>query len=260
MQRTNTPRPGGRARRALSRREFCRVSAGGGGALLVAVCLPFGGCAVPRPPAAGGAPFTPNAFVRIDPDGRVTIRVARPEIGQGVRTALPLLVADELDADWAAVHIEQGGVDHDAFGDQFAGGSQSVRNGWAPLRHAGAVARTLLIQAAAERWGVAAAACSTARGVVLHDASGRRAAYGTLTAAAARLPVPGEVKLKDASTFTLIGRPTRQRDARTSSRAGRASGWMHARRGCATPASSARRCSAPACSRSMRSRRARSAA
>lgn len=213
MQRTNTPRPGGRARRALSRREFCRVSAGGGGALLVAVCLPFGGCAVPRPPAAGGAPFTPNAFVRIDPDGRVTIRVARPEIGQGVRTALPLLVADELDADWAAVHIEQGGVDHDAFGDQFAGGSQSVRNGWAPLRHAGAVARTLLIQAAAERWGVAAAACSTARGVVLHDASGRRAAYGTLTAAAARLPVPGEVKLKDASTFTLIGRPTRQRDA-----------------------------------------------
>ena len=213
MQRTNTPRPGGSARRALSRREFCRVSAGGGGALLVAVCLPFGGCAVPRPPAAGGAPFTPNAFVRIDPDGRVTIRVARPEIGQGVRTALPLLVADELDADWAAVHIEQGGVDHDAFGDQFAGGSQSVRNGWAPLRHAGAVARTLLIQAAAERWGVAAAACSTARGVVLHDASGRRAAYGTLTAAAARLPVPGEVKLKDASTFTLIGRPTRQRDA-----------------------------------------------
>ncbi len=104
------------------------------------------------------------------------------------------------------------GVDHDAFGDQFAGGSQSVRNGWAPLRHAGAVARALLIQAAAERWGVDAAGCSTARGVVRHAGSGRRAAYGTLTAAAARLPVPGAVKLKDASTFTLIGRPTRQRD------------------------------------------------
>lgn len=209
----SAPRPGAGAGRRLSRREFCRVGAGGGGALLVAVCLPLGGCAVPRPRASGGAPLAPNAFVRIDPDGQVTITVARAEIGQGVRTSLPLLVAEELDADWAAVRIEQGGVDRDAFGEQFAGGSQSVRTGWTPLRRAGAVARALLVQAAAARWGVDPGSCSTARGVVRHAASGRRAPYGTLTAAAARLPVPGEVQLKDASTFTLVGRPTRQRDA-----------------------------------------------
>jgi CO/xanthine dehydrogenase Mo-binding subunit len=163
---------------------------------------------------AAAAAFAPNVFVRLDPDGRITITVARPEIGQGVRTALPMIVAEELDADWSRVHIEQAlAADHDVYGSQHAGGSQSVRVGWLPLRRAGAIARAMLIAAAAQRWGAEAASCDTEKGVVVHPPSGRRTAYGALASAAARLPVPAEAPLRDASRFRLIGRPMRQLDA-----------------------------------------------
>src|SRR5579864_986498 len=132
MSVLNSSAPG--APRKLSRRQFCRISALGGGALIVGVYVPVIGHAAPARRAA--APFAPNVFVRIDPDGSVTLTVARPEIGQGVRTALPMLLAEELDVDLASVRIEQAGTDHAAYGDQYARGSQSVRNGWAPLRHA----------------------------------------------------------------------------------------------------------------------------
>jgi len=199
------------APRRLSRRQFCRIGALGGGALVVGVYVPLAGCAARGGPARRpAAAFTPNAFVRIDPDGTVTLTVARPEIGQGVRTALPMMLAEELDVDLASVRIEQAGVDHAAYGDQYAGGSQSVRTGWAPLRRAGAVARAMLVAAAAQRWNVDPAACRTAGGAVLHPPSGRRASYAVLASDAARLPVPEQVALKGAADFVLVGRPTRQ--------------------------------------------------
>ena len=194
----------------LSRRDFCRISVLATGALLVETCLPGGASAAAHRPAS--TPFAPNAFVRIDANGDVTILVSRPEIGQGVRTSLPMLVAEELDVHWSQVRIEQAGVDEAAFGDQYAGGSQSVAHGWNALRHAGAVARSVLVSAAAERWRVATGSCTTAGGVVTHAPSGRRLSYGQLAAAAARLPVPETVPLKDPGRYTIIGRPTRQLD------------------------------------------------
>ena len=203
-----------KAPRELSRREFCTASALATGALLVQAYMLPAASATRRHGAAPAQVFVPNAFLRIDPDGRVTITVARPEVGQGVRTSLPMLVAEELDADWTAIRIEQAPtVDHDAYGDQYAGGSQSVSHGWDLLRHAGAVARTLLVRAAAQQWGVDPQACETSRGVVAHAASGRRLSYGVLTASAAKLPVPAEVSFKEASRYTILGRPTRQLDA-----------------------------------------------
>ena len=196
--------------RRLSRRQFCRVSALGGGALLVAVQCPLVAGAARHGADPDRRAFVPNAFVRIDPGGRITLTVARPEIGQGVRTSLPMMLAEELDADLSAVRIEQAGIDHAVYGDQYAGGSQSVRNGWSPLRQAGALARTLLLTAAAQRWGVDAATCHTAHGVVQHPPSGRRATYGELAAQAARLPLPEKVTLKEARDYTLIGRATAQ--------------------------------------------------
>lgn len=202
--------PAGSTARRLSRRQFCRVSALGGGALLVAVQLPLVAGAARRAAQPAARAFAPNAFVRIDPDGQITLTLARPEIGQGVGTSLPMILAEELDADLSAVRIEQARIDHAAYGDQFAGGSQSVRTGWAPLRNAGAVARTLLAAAAARRWGVDPATCRTARGVVHHLPSGRSASYGALAAEAARLPLPEKVTLKEPGDYTLIGRSTAQ--------------------------------------------------
>jgi len=199
----------------LSRRQFCQVSALGTGAFLMSIHLPaIAGAPASDSRGAAAAAFAPNVFVRLDPDGRITITVARPEIGQGVRTALPMIVAEELDADWSRVHIEQAlAADHEVYGSQHAGGSQSVRVGWLPLRRAGATARAMLIAAAAQQWGAEAASCDTEKGVVVHSPSGRRAAYGALASAAARLPVPAEAPLRDASRFHLIGHPMRQLDA-----------------------------------------------
>ena len=201
---------------APGRREFLKAGAAAAGGLLLAVCLPsrlrgeLAGAAA-APPADAFA----NAFLRIGTDGSITITVPRPEIGQGVRTALPMLVAEELEADWTRVRVEQADLDPERFGrdTQFSGGSNSVRGSWLPMRRAGAAAREMLARAAAERWGVDAGSCRAVRGTVQHAASGRRASYGELAAAAARLPVPAEPRLKDPSTFTVIGRRTRLLDA-----------------------------------------------
>jgi isoquinoline 1-oxidoreductase beta subunit len=199
-------RPGG-----LSRRAFCQVAALAAGGLLVHVrTLGANGS------RAGAAPtvFAPNVFVAIDRDNEITIIVARSEIGQGVRTSLPMLVAEELDADWSKIRIEQAAfVDRNAYGDQYAGGSQSVRNGWRTLREAGALARALIVQAAARQWNVDPQSCRTSRAIVSHPESGRSATYGSLAAAAAALPVPDQVGLKAPQSYTLIGRPVGQRAA-----------------------------------------------
>src|SRR5262245_14687461 len=169
----------------LHRREFLKVGALAGSGLLL-------GIRVPEARAAGGkrvAPFQPNVFVRVDTTGAVTIWLARSDMGQGVRTALPMIVADEMDADWTSVRIEQADAHPAKYGRMMTVGSTSVRGGaWTPLRQAGAAAREMLVAAAAAKWGVGVAECRTEKGRVVHAASNRTAGYGELAEAAAALP------------------------------------------------------------------------
>src|SRR5918999_661858 len=185
----------------VDRRDFIKLGAVAGTGLLLGFRLPDR-----RESAAPIASLEPNAFVRVDPDGDVTIWLGRSDMGQGVRTALPMIVADEMDADWSKVRVVQADAHPSKYGRMMTVGSTSVRNGaWMPLRRAGASAREMLVAAAAARWGVAAGECATASGRVTHRGSGRSAGYGELADAAAALPVPSEPRLKDPSEFTLIG-------------------------------------------------------
>lgn len=192
-----------------SRRLFLQAGAAVGGGLLLSFELPG---AV----RAAGAPAGPalNAFVRIAPDGIVTIAAKRPEIGQGIKTSLPMLIAEELDVDWAKVRIEQAPVDAKVYGDQSAGGSTSTPDEWEPARQVGAVGRALLIQVAAQRWGVPASGLVTEPGVVVDPAGKRRLAYGELVEAAAKLtpPDPKTVPLKDPKAYRIVGKPHGQSD------------------------------------------------
>jgi len=187
----------------MHRREFVRVSATAAGGLLVTVAVP---ATVRRVMATDrvGPGVSLGPFVEIGADGIVTIASKNPEIGQGVKTSLPLLVAEELDVPWEQVRVVQADLDA-RYGDQFAGGSTAVSENWEGLRKAGATARHLLIAAAAARWDVDPAGCGTDAGAVVHRSSGRRAPYGTLAADAARLPVPGEVPMKGRAAYRLIG-------------------------------------------------------
>jgi len=183
----------------VSRRQFLQASVVGGAGLILGVSY--------RPArAAGASRFQPNAFLAIDRTGRVTIWVAKSEMGQGVRTALPMIVADELEADWEQVRVEQA-LAEPKYGRMGTGGSSSVRTTYEPLRKAGAAAREMLVAAAAAQWKVEPSSCRAERGAVLHPASGRRAGYGELVSAAAELPVPGDPKLKDPAQFRYIGKP-----------------------------------------------------
>jgi len=189
----------------LDRREFVRLGALAGGGLFLGVYVP--GRLDAEAAADGLAEFRPNAFVRIGTDDQVTIWLARSDMGQGVRTALPMIVADELDADWSRVTIEQADAHPSRYGRMMTVGSGSVRNGaWMPLRQAGAAAREMLVAAAAARWTVAASTLRTENGRVFHDASKRSAAYGELADAASAMPVPEKPRLKDPSAFRLIGK------------------------------------------------------
>jgi len=186
---------------ALDRRDFVKLSAVAGGGLVLG--LPF---ARPLTMESELADLQPGPFVRVGVDGTVTIWVAKSEMGQGVRTALPMIVADELDAAWPSVEIVQAEGHADRYGRQMTVGSSSVRGGaWTSLRRAGATARAMLVSAAATRWGVAVASLRTEKGRVMHDESGRSLSYGELAAEAALLPVPEDVPLKDPSEFHLIG-------------------------------------------------------
>jgi len=185
----------------IDRRDFIKIGAVAGTGLLLGVRLPARGES-----AAPVVSLQPNAFLRVDLNGDVTIWLGRSDMGQGVRTALPMIVADELDADWSRVRVVQADAHPTKYGRMMTVGSTSVRNGaWMPLRRAGASAREMLVAAAAARWGVAAEECTTAKGRVTHRASGRSIGYGELADAAAALPVPAEPRLKDPSRFTLIG-------------------------------------------------------
>jgi isoquinoline 1-oxidoreductase subunit beta len=198
---------------AVSRRAVLTAGLAAGGGLLLRVSLPGW---IGAADAAGTADFAPNAFIRID--GRVTLIMPQVEMGQGTYTSMSMLIAEELEVDLAQVHVEHAPPDDKLYGNpalgfQVTGGSTSVRGFWKPLRLAGATARTMLIAAAAQSWKVDAAGCRTEKGEVIHAASGRRLGYGALADAAAKLPVPATVALKDAKDFKLIGTPAKRIDA-----------------------------------------------
>ena len=179
-----------------SRRDFLRAVAMGGGGLLLGVRLG-------ADDVAAAAEFRPNAWLRLTPDGRIVFLVGRSEMGQGVRTALPMIVAEELEVDLAAVEIEQAWPGC-GFDDLGTGGSSSMADDWDRVRTAGAAAREMLVAAAAARWGVAPAACRAERGRV-HAEDGRSLAYAELVAAAAGQPVPASPRLKPVASFRVVG-------------------------------------------------------
>jgi isoquinoline 1-oxidoreductase subunit beta len=184
----------------LSRREFISAGVAAGAGLVIGFYLPHGSN------GGGGEVFSPNAYLAIMPDSKVFVVIARSEMGQGVRTSLPMILAEELEADWKQIRIEQAGAST-LFGDQTTGGSASVRTTWDPMRKAGAAAREMLISAAALEWGVARASCKAENGAVLHAASNRRATYGELAQRAATLPVPTDIPLKQAKDYKIVGKP-----------------------------------------------------
>jgi len=186
---------------APSRRGFLKVGLAAGGGLM----LSFAGV---LDADADGGPVVLNAYLRIAPDGVVTIAAKNPEIGQGIKTMLPMIIADELDVDWSAVRIEQARNDPAAYGPQFAGGSTATPLNWDLMRKVGASGRALMIAAAAQTWNVPESECSTSSGVVRHTPSGKTLAYGALAARAASLPAPdmGKLSLKDPKDFKIIGR------------------------------------------------------
>jgi isoquinoline 1-oxidoreductase beta subunit len=185
----------------LSRRGFFKASALLGGGLLIDFAIPIDA------PAASSAASMLNAFVAIDTAGTITIAARNPEMGQGVKTSLPMIVAEELDADWAQVRVEQADLDPARYGPQSSGASMSTMVGYTPMRQAGAIARDMLMRAAAARWAVPVAELTTAASMVSHKASGRSLPYGALAQEAAQLPPaqPDDLPLKSSERFTIIG-------------------------------------------------------
>lgn len=190
----------------FSRRNFIRTSSLASGGLLIGFNL-FNSC---KPNAKAPVDIADldykdfNAYIKIAENGAVSIFSPNPEIGQGVKTAMPMLIAEELDVAWSNVNVIQGDLDTVNFQRQVAGGSQSIRLGWEPLRQTGATARQMLVNAAAARWGVDPSSCTTKNGVIT-NAKGETLGYGAVVAEAAVLDVPENVTLKDPKDFTIIG-------------------------------------------------------
>jgi len=184
-----------------SRRFFLKAGLAAGGGLMISLEAPWQA-------NAAAPPVVLSAYIRVAPDGIVTIMSKNPEIGQGIKTSLPMIIAEELDADWKDVRIEQAPTDSRAYGLQFAGGSLSTPMNFDAMRKAGALGRALLVAAAAKQWGVPDGECTTSDGVVIHAASGRKVRYGALATAAAGLPAPNlsTLKLKDPKDYKILGR------------------------------------------------------
>ena len=184
--------------RKVGRREFLELSAMSGAGLWLALHLPA------RAEAAEGAALAPDAYLRVEPGGAVTVFLAKSEMGQGTYTGMAVLVAEELEADWKSVRVVQADADK-KFGQMITGGSRSVRQFFDPLRKTGATAREMLISAAARKWGVDRSSCRAESGAVVHAPSGRKLGYGALASAAAREEVPKDPPLKDPKDWKLIG-------------------------------------------------------
>ncbi|MGC2199611.1 MAG: xanthine dehydrogenase family protein molybdopterin-binding subunit [Stellaceae bacterium] len=200
----------------LTRRSFLQAGAAAGGGLLLSLRLPF---AKGDAEAADADGFTPNAFIRIGGDGQILLTMPYVEMGQGTYTSIPMLIAEELEVDLKQVQLEHAPPNEKLYGNPLLGGvqatgnSNAIRAAWQPLREAGAIARSMLVSAAAKRWNVDQASCRAQSGEVLHAPTGRSAKYGELAADAARIPVPESVALKRPDDFRLIGTPAKRLDA-----------------------------------------------
>jgi isoquinoline 1-oxidoreductase subunit beta len=200
----------------LSRRGFLQAGAAAGGGLLLSLTLPF---ANRQAKAAGADGFAPNAFIRIGADGQIVLTMPYVEMGQGTYTSVSMLIAEELEVELKQVRPEHAPPDEKLYGNPALGGIQATGNSnaisaaWQPLRQAGAVARTMLVSAAAKRWNVDPKSCRAQSGEVRHAPTGRSIKYGELAADAARMPVPENVVLKRPADFKLIGTPAKRLDA-----------------------------------------------
>jgi isoquinoline 1-oxidoreductase subunit beta len=195
----------------MQRREFLRVTAlAGGGMLLAYYAEPFAAAAAASGLGQAPPPVTllPSSFIHIAPDGIATLIAKNPEIGQGVKTMLPMLIAEELDVDWKDVRIEQADVNYSKYGLQVAGGSTATPNNWEPMRRIGAAGRQMLVAAAAQSWGVPESECTTASGRVFHASTKRSLGYGELASKAAQLPPPDlqSVRMKSPGDYKIIGK------------------------------------------------------
>lgn len=188
---------------AMGRRSFLKLAGFAGGGLVLAFSLDSRAAS-----AADGDPMVLNAFVRVAPDNIVTVYSKGPEIGQGIKTAFALIIAEELDADWNNVKVDQAPINPKVYGSQSAGGSTSIPRGWDQLRQAGAGARAMLVAAAAKQWNVPAGECSTAASIITHNPSGRKLSYGAVANAAASQPVPdaASLPLKARADYKLLGK------------------------------------------------------
>lgn len=192
-----------------NRRSFLKASALSGGGFLLGFSMLAG-----MKPAEAKAKesvlreiFNLNSYIKITDKGEITIFSPNPEFGQNVKTSMPMIIAEELDIDWQKVIVEQAPYSTQLYGRQFTGGSQSIRQGWKGLRMAGASARQMLREAAAQAWQVSVEEITTESGVLYHKTSGKSATYGQMASAAAKIPVPKEVKLKEAKSFKLLSTP-----------------------------------------------------
>jgi len=201
-------------KQTVDRRSFLKVTAAGAGGVMIGLYVApdadAQGRGGPPPP-----PPDPHTYIKIAPDGTVTIMAKNPEVGQGIRTMLPMIIADEMDADWEKVKIEQTDFDDRKYNGQIAGGSTATPTNWTPMRQAGAAARVMLIKAAAQQWNVPEAEVTTSKNVVSHKASNKTVGYGEIAPKMMALPTPAldnTLKLKDPSQYTIIGKSQMQRD------------------------------------------------
>ncbi|HEY0702941.1 MAG TPA: xanthine dehydrogenase family protein molybdopterin-binding subunit [Candidatus Acidoferrales bacterium] len=204
------------ARRDLKRRDFLKTTLTLGGGLIISAYIPEWSKTSATTPADATHPFAPNAFVRIGTDDSITIIANHSEMGQGVYTSLPMMLAEELECDWSKIRVEPALVDpaynHSVYGLQMTGGSTTTTSEYDRFRKMGAMARLMLIAAAAKTWNVDPATCHAEKGYVVQAASGRRASYGSLADAASKLTPPADIPLKDPKNFTIIGKPIHRLD------------------------------------------------
>lgn len=198
----------------LDRRSFLKVSALAGGGMVLSFSW-LAGCK-PTPEQVLELPkewFELNSYIKIGENGAVTLFSPNPEFGSNIKTSMPMILAEELDTDWKMVMVEQADYFPTRFERQFTGGSQSIRQGWTPLRTAGATARAMLIAAAAQTWKVSASEITTSAGILEHKGSGKKAHYGEMASLAATMPVPEEVTLKEVNAFKIVGSSKKNVDA-----------------------------------------------